>query len=295
MATYNGAAYIREQIDSVLNQTLQDFEIVICDDCSNDKTLSILRQYEEKDERIHVYKNSNNVGFLKNFENVIKKCRGEYVALCDQDDIWLPDHLEILMNAITPSVQIVCGKPIFVDENLNKLPEYYDYFLMYAPPFDNMSTARHIFMGKSTYQGASMLIRASFFNHALPIPEGANYHDNWFAILACFLDGFVFVNKPTMLYRRYCRSVTFQDRRVSAIRRFLAMIIHNQIPEDRKVFIKCLRERLDQIDPVQKSFLNEIEKKIRLEESLVGRILNIPYKINHFKAIYACDLKHLFS
>ena len=100
LATYNGARYIREQIDSVLAQTIQDFELVVCDDGSTDDTVSILRDYALKDKRIHVYVNDHNLGFKKNFENAISKSIGDYVALCDQDDIWLPDHLEIIFTIV---------------------------------------------------------------------------------------------------------------------------------------------------------------------------------------------------
>ncbi len=63
MATYNGEKYIREQIDSILNQTVQDFELVVCDDCSSDGTWSILEDYANHDNRIKVFRNEGNLGF----------------------------------------------------------------------------------------------------------------------------------------------------------------------------------------------------------------------------------------
>ena len=65
LASYNGEKYIREQIDSILTQTIQDFELIVCDDCSTDDTLVILHEYEKKDSRIHVYENDRNLGFKK--------------------------------------------------------------------------------------------------------------------------------------------------------------------------------------------------------------------------------------
>ena len=83
MATYNGERYLPVQLDSILNQTIQDFEIVICDDCSRDNTRKILEDYAKLDSRIKVYLNETNLGFKKNFEKAISLCSGDYVALSD--------------------------------------------------------------------------------------------------------------------------------------------------------------------------------------------------------------------
>lgn len=100
MATYNGEKYLREQLDSILVQTISDFELIICDDCSNDSTRKILSEYAKKDSRIKVIFNEQNLGFVKNFEKTISFCNGEYIAFSDQDDIWLPNHLEVLLSEI---------------------------------------------------------------------------------------------------------------------------------------------------------------------------------------------------
>ena len=94
----------KEQIDSILNQTVSDFELIVCDDVSSDSTMDILNDYAEKDDRVHVFRNEENLGFLKNFEKAIRICldRGaEYVALSDQDDVWMKNHLEVLLNTIS--------------------------------------------------------------------------------------------------------------------------------------------------------------------------------------------------
>ena len=87
MATYNGELFIREQLDSILTQTLSDWELIVCDDGSTDNTLSILQEYANNDSRIKIYQNETNLGFKRNFEKAIGLCSGEYIALCDQDDI----------------------------------------------------------------------------------------------------------------------------------------------------------------------------------------------------------------
>ena len=72
MATYNGEKYIRPQIESILNQTFKDFNLIICDDCSTDNTYKILEEYQKKDNRIQLIKNEKNLGYNKNFEKLLK-------------------------------------------------------------------------------------------------------------------------------------------------------------------------------------------------------------------------------
>lgn len=95
MATYNGEKYLREQIDSIFNQTVQDFELIVCDDCSTDTTWNILLDYQVQDKRIKCYRDEENLGFKKNFEKAIGLCTGEYIALSDQDDVWIGANVTI--------------------------------------------------------------------------------------------------------------------------------------------------------------------------------------------------------
>ena len=115
MATYNGSKYLSEQIDSILSQTYSDFELVVTDDCSTDDTFSILSYYASMDSRIRIYENESNLGFRDNFAKAIGLCVGDYVALSDQDDIWLPNHLELLISNIS-TYSIVCANSELIDQ-----------------------------------------------------------------------------------------------------------------------------------------------------------------------------------
>lgn len=294
MATYNGAQFLREQIDSILNQSIQDFELVACDDCSSDGTFQIMEEYARKDSRLRIFKNEKNLGFKKNFEKVVSLCNGEYVALSDQDDIWLPNHLEILANALGEHDQMSCGKPISVDEHNRELPKQYDCFKMNFIPTSNEDMARHIFLCRSTFQGASMLLRRSFIAFALPIPEGADFHDSWFAALACFAGGLAYIDQPTMRYRRLSDAVTSDSRYSCPARIFIGSVLVNHSVKDRLVFVENIRKRCDFLSHDQENLLNTFERLLKRRKSLLGRIANIPYIFKHFKAVYATDLKHLF-
>ena len=100
MATYNGEKYLSKQIDSLVNQSYKNIEIVVVDDCSSDDTINILETYEKNFPFIHIHKQPSNNGVTKTFNNAINLCKGKYIATCDQDDIWELNKIEILVNAI---------------------------------------------------------------------------------------------------------------------------------------------------------------------------------------------------
>lgn len=289
MATYNGAKYIKEQIDSILNQTIQDFELVVCDDCSADNTFKILQEYAQIDSRFHVYLNKNNLGFKKNFEKAISLCKGEYIALSDQDDIWMDNHLELLLKAIKGK-QMACGNSIFIDQHGKplgmtlKYQEALDYI-----PKDDLKKSMAIFLFRNPYQGASMMITKELKDIALPFPEEP-YHDVWLASLACFTGGFNYVDKPLLKYRRLESSVSgIRDQRKSKIEWFT----HWHILNDRKHIISyILQNKKLHLNPKQCSFLKKMLRICERDHNRIGFRINQIYKLIHYKTIYNCDWKH---
>lgn len=120
LATYNGEKYLKEQIDSLLVQTYENFELVISDDGSTDATQSILEDYVSKDNRVSWSINNKARGFVSNFGEAIKKCKGEIVFLCDQDDFWYPEkiykHVEEYKNQ---KIKWVYNELVITDEKRN--------------------------------------------------------------------------------------------------------------------------------------------------------------------------------
>jgi len=98
MCTYNGEKFLHQQIGSVLSQTWPLLELIIVDDVSSDNTVRILEEYSRKDERVKYIVNEKNLGYNKNFEKAILLASGDYVAACDQDDIWAASKIETMMN-----------------------------------------------------------------------------------------------------------------------------------------------------------------------------------------------------
>lgn len=99
MCTYNGEKFLRPQVESVLSQTFTHIELVIVDDASTDTTPEIIKEFGRKDSRVKYFVNEKNIGYNKNFEKAIGLAHGDYIAPCDQDDIWEIAKIETMMNA----------------------------------------------------------------------------------------------------------------------------------------------------------------------------------------------------
>ena len=99
MPTYNGSKFLRKQLDSIYEQTLIPDEIVVVDDCSTDNTRDILEEYKMT-RGLKYYVNEKNLGYNKNYVKAIMLCNGDYILLCDQDDVWLPNKVEKCYNEI---------------------------------------------------------------------------------------------------------------------------------------------------------------------------------------------------
>ena len=100
LCTYNGEKYIREQIDSILNQEYLPKEIIIQDDGSTDGTLSVIQEYAEKEPIIKIHKNNRGRGINSNFFDAMSKASGDYIAISDQDDIWAKEKLKWQVESI---------------------------------------------------------------------------------------------------------------------------------------------------------------------------------------------------
>ena len=122
ISTYNGEKYLKEQLDSILNQTYQNIEIVIRDDGSNDSTRDIIREYQQKYANIEL-KEGTNIGFIKSFFKLLELANADYYAYCDQDDIWLENKIELAVNALNQAdntkPNMVFGNSDYYDENMN--------------------------------------------------------------------------------------------------------------------------------------------------------------------------------
>lgn len=114
MATYNGEKYIKGQLDSLLSQSYPDLLVDVCDDGSTDDTVSIVKEYEKKDSRVRLFENKTNQGYIRNFMSGIVRCDSPYIMLCDQDDIWNWDKVELTLEKMKQMERENQEKPVLV-------------------------------------------------------------------------------------------------------------------------------------------------------------------------------------
>lgn len=207
LATYNGSKYLREQLDSILAQSMDDFEVVACDDCSTDETPQILQEYASRDSRFKVYQNAKNLGFKKNFEHILTLCKGEFIAFCDQDDIWEPNHLEILYKNIGENDCIGANSLIIDEKGVSQNKTLLEYWPIHVMPKNEKELFQHE-LYSNVIQGTASLIRASLIKQALPIPEDIKYHDYWFALVAGLNEKCKYIGDVVLKYRRHSNNAS---------------------------------------------------------------------------------------
>lgn len=293
MATYNGAKYVSEQLNSILSQTINDFELVVCDDCSSDDTWRILQDYVKIDCRIKAHRNKNTLGFKENFEKAIGLCHGDYIALCDQDDIWLPNHLETLLSIIGDKM-IACGNAEMIDKNgklvgmtLQEM-ESFDYV-----PNNNEELASSIIFFRNPFQGASMLIKREFLTYALPIPEQISYHDSWFANLCFFCGGISYTTQIVNQYRMHGDNVTGNRlKRRSRIKTFLSLVLFAKTSDERLNTVKCVKNRIRVSKENEVEFLTNVLIILNRSSSFYGRFLNCIFFLKNYRTIFNINSFH---
>jgi len=198
LATYNGEKFLKAQLESIYAQTYKNIEVVVTDDCSDDRTLEILEQYREQ-HGLKYYQNDTNLGVVKNFERAISFCRGEYIALADQDDIWLDNKIELLVNHIGNSSMIFTDAKL-IDEKGNVIQKsFHESTKEYIPTVDAYNYLLH----KNFVTGCTVLFDKNIIKGKLSIPEKLFLHDHWLALLATQYNGVKYVKQQLILYRQH--------------------------------------------------------------------------------------------
>jgi len=204
LATYNGEKYIQEQIASLLAQSYQNFEILIQDDNSSDNTISVIENF--KDPRIKIEKNSTNLGYIKNFECVLKRAKGDYIAICDQDDIWREDKLEMLLREIDNNA-LIYADSLLVDENGNSLnkrlsQKLKNNFISSKEPLN--------FLYDNAVSAHAALFKRELLEIILPLPQHL-YFDQYIALCAASMGGVKYLDKDLVLYRQHQNNTLSQN------------------------------------------------------------------------------------
>ena len=254
LATYNGEKYLREQIDSILNQTHTEFRLLISDDGSTDGTREILKEYKEKDARIDVFFQENNLGVVKNFEFLLEKVEAKYYMFSDQDDIWKETKIEKSLNKIEEGFDLVYSDLEVVDENLNvtyssywKLKGIYNKIKKYNN-FESLYLNNFI-------TGCTMISKKELINSFMPLPNTSKFvlHDYWISLIISQNGKIAYIEEPLIKYRQHKNNKVGSKKKTDELK---------SIDEIRSLFIQVKKEHFSVFIENENKFKSEEIRKL---------------------------------
>jgi glycosyltransferase involved in cell wall biosynthesis len=201
LCTYNGAAYLEQQLDTLLTQTYKNIEIIVVDDRSTDDTWAILTDYADHFPQFKIHKNENNLGFVKNFERAATLCTGELIALCDQDDLWHPEKIALQVEAIKDNMLVYHDSEFINEDGTSMGKKISDKMNFYR------GDEPEAFLFFNCVSGHAILMKRELLDEALPLKEGY-FHDWWLAYVATNMGSIDFIPQCLVQYRQHDKSDT---------------------------------------------------------------------------------------
>lgn len=205
MATYNGEKYLKEQIDSILNQTYKNIQLIISDDCSTDRTREILKEYEQND-KIKIFYQEKNLGYIKNFEFLLKKVENDLYMLSDQDDVWKREKIEKSVQKLrNENLDLVFGDLEVVDENLNTLYKSFDKYMKIDRKINRCIGTYKLQYLYNCITGCTILSKKELLDKVLPLPANSKYmlHDFWIGLIISLNGKVGYIKETYIKYRQH--------------------------------------------------------------------------------------------
>lgn len=236
LATYNpNLSFLKEQIDSICKQTFMDWSCLIVDDASSLESINQIKSLIQNDDRFVLHQNQKNLGSIYNFERGLKlvSADSDFIALCDQDDIWLPEKLETMIHEFSnPQVLLVHSDLKLMDAQGAILSE--SCWVKEERDLQNINIDHFIY--RNIVTGCAAMFRASLLKQALPFPLDNHYfyhHDAWLALLALNQGKIVSIKKPLVLYRQHGSNVVGSSQTKGVLQ-----TVQNK--SFKEIFKKCL-------------------------------------------------------
>jgi len=226
---YNGSSFIEEAVNSVLKQTYKDWEFIIIDDCSEDSSYNILKQYEEKDDRIKLYRMERNYGQTICLNFGISKCSGEYIVRFDIDDLMLPQRLEVQAKFMENNHEYgLCGSFVkVIDNNSNYISTFHTAI--------NDKSIRENLMRSPSFYHPSVMIRKSVLDLVGGYDIFLTYSQDYKLWLSIQQVAKVYnIPEPLTIYRfdykfRSVMKIKYQKKNSIALRLFYRLTMGNMI------------------------------------------------------------------
>jgi rhamnosyltransferase len=281
MATFNGASYIEDQMQSLIAQSFSGWNLIIHDDGSTDGTLDVLRNYVEKDKRIKIIEDGIQLKSASaNFLYLLKHSTAQYIIFCDQDDIWMPAKLEQLLIEIEKEsgpAAVYCNSYLFTGKKISR---------KMATLYERSDLKNTLFLN-SGVQGSCLMFNRQLLEIILPFPAYVQMHDHLVTLAAATFGKLKYIDKSLMYYRQHDRNVT-GNMEVNLIKRAFSFFTKSESVIDYKHY-KGVRSFYDQyekaINAEQKAiFLNYFTYAVA--DSIISRIRIV--LSNNFKIGNSC-------
>ena len=297
VATYNGEKYIIKQLESIKNQTVKVDEVIICDDCSKDATVSIVEDYIQQNNLNgwYVHKNEKNSGYSLNFLNGLSLAKGDYVFLSDQDDLWYENKVERLTNYLNnnPVCLSVSSRYNIIDENDNVIPNTGINFSDQINDGSIKSVTLESQIGTSNIRGCSMCIKKELIEKIEIIKlDDLLGHDWLINVLACLNGENVIINEILFGYRYHGNNTSLSaigrknligdyEKRIRGIEQ--SIYAHKYILTNKEKYIN-----------ITDYDIKNISKQIKFDESRLKFLktknlftfIKLGFKIKNYSKIY---------
>ncbi|WP_297337527.1 glycosyltransferase [Algoriphagus sp.] len=250
LCTYNGMPYVEELVNSLLGQTYRPLEICIRDDQSSDGTWKLIQDYQKNyPQVIKAIRNPIRLGFQANFEVNFKDCIGDWIAPCDQDDIWRADKLELMMERAA-SASLIYHDSLLIDSEGNSLNSSISDKFRLVQECDPLN-----FLFFNSVSGHSLIFRRSLLAYASPFPK-VGYYDHWLAYIASVYGQIQVIPTPLVCFRQHQSNQSdFQKKRAYSTNYTTS---RQKMQQETGWLFSCLAKIADQKDA-----------------SLVGKILDL--------------------
>ncbi len=251
MATYIGEKFLEDQLDSIVNQTYKNLEIIICDDCSTDNTINIIKYFQKRDRRIKLYQNKKQLGVLKNFEKAISLYSGEYIAISDQDDIWIANKIEIMLSEIEENI-LIYHDDTLIDRSGKLL--HNSFFQSNEICINKNYDTRALFLD-NWILGHACMFSFKLKEDILPIPFEIEHYDMWIAIVASKMGKIKYIDRQLVLWRQHGTNTSGSK---IATRGLWQKIFK---PIDNSTLIQWNKKRIERLKFLKKQkSLNDLDK-----------------------------------
>ncbi len=243
LSTYNGEKYIKQQIDSIVEQTYTHWNLFIRDDGSADNTLNIIKAYNLKDKRITIVSDEKgNVGAAQSFSILLSQVKNyAYVMFADQDDVWIPGKIQITLQALLNAEEqfssltplLIHTNFIYVSEVLQPIKSKRNYS---ATKIKNLNF-NHLLAQNPAY-GCTMMLNNALLQLVKNIPSAAENHDYWVAVVASAFGKIIYLENKTVLYRQHTHNISGNHDNNSLKKRFQRIFLQRKNFKDVQSKIK---------------------------------------------------------